>query len=123
ADYEAAVASILEQMVPGAEASRGWRALVRDLGEPAPGPRPGLMIPRTPSAWLQRPTTPSTGTGYPDEGQTRSAAPQPTRHGWKRRWTSRLTLRGSRSTPCHGCATGQPPSSRSIRLATPTPVP
>lgn len=47
--FEAAVASILEQMVPGAEAWRGWRALIRDLGEPAPGPRPGLFIPPDPA--------------------------------------------------------------------------
>ena len=47
--FEAAVASILEQMVPGAEAWRGWRALVLDLGEPAPGPRPGLMVPPDPA--------------------------------------------------------------------------
>jgi 3-methyladenine DNA glycosylase/8-oxoguanine DNA glycosylase len=42
---EAAMASILEQRVTGAEAWRGWRALVRGLGEPAPGPLPGLMLP------------------------------------------------------------------------------
>src|SRR5215467_625880 len=30
--FEAAVASILEQMVPGAEAWQGWRALVCNLG-------------------------------------------------------------------------------------------
>ncbi len=47
--FEAAVASILEQMVPGAEAWRGWRALVRDLGEPAPGPGPGLFVPPDPA--------------------------------------------------------------------------
>ena len=46
--FEAAVASILEQMVPGAEAWRSLRALVCDLGEPAPGPRPGLFIPPDP---------------------------------------------------------------------------
>jgi len=46
--FEAAVASILEQMVAGAEAWRSLRALVCDLGEPAPGPRPGLFIPPDP---------------------------------------------------------------------------
>lgn len=42
---EAATATILEQRVTGAEAWQGWRALVRNLGEPAPGPLPGLMVP------------------------------------------------------------------------------
>ena len=42
--FEAAMGSILEQMVPGAEAWQGWRALVRDLGEPAPGPQAGLFV-------------------------------------------------------------------------------
>jgi len=43
--FEAAAASILEQRVPGAEAWHAWRALLWDLGEPAPGPRPGLRVP------------------------------------------------------------------------------
>jgi 3-methyladenine DNA glycosylase/8-oxoguanine DNA glycosylase len=47
---EAATASILEQRVAGAEAWRGWGALVRGLGEPAPGPLPGLFVPPAPSA-------------------------------------------------------------------------
>lgn len=47
--FEAAMASILEQVVPGAEAWRGWRALVRSLGEPAPGPLPGLFVPPDPA--------------------------------------------------------------------------
>src|SRR2546430_15920036 len=32
--FEAAVATVLEQRVPGAEAWRAWAAPVRDLGEP-----------------------------------------------------------------------------------------
>ena len=47
--FEAAVASIMEQRVTGAEAWRGWRALLRGLGEPAPGPRPGLLVPPGPA--------------------------------------------------------------------------
>lgn len=46
---EAAVPTILEQMVPGAEAWRAWLAMIRDLGEPAPGPRSGLMVPPDPA--------------------------------------------------------------------------
>ena len=41
---EALVASILEQKVVGIEARRSWAALVRSLGEPAPGPG-GLRVP------------------------------------------------------------------------------
>lgn len=55
--FEAAAASILEQRVTGAEAWRGWRALVRGLGEPAPGPLPGLMVPPAPAVVAH--------TGYP----------------------------------------------------------
>jgi 3-methyladenine DNA glycosylase/8-oxoguanine DNA glycosylase len=46
---EAATASILEQRVAGAEAWLGWRALVRGMGEPAPGPLPGMMVPPDPA--------------------------------------------------------------------------
>ncbi len=46
--FEAALATILEQKVPGMEAWRSWRALVRALGEPAPGPLPGLFGPPAP---------------------------------------------------------------------------
>jgi 3-methyladenine DNA glycosylase/8-oxoguanine DNA glycosylase len=47
--FEAATASILEQRVTGAEAWQGWRALVRGLGEAAPGPLPGLAVPPGPA--------------------------------------------------------------------------
>ena len=47
--FEAAVASILEQRVQGAAAWMGWRALLRDLGEPAPGPLAGLVVPPEPA--------------------------------------------------------------------------
>ncbi|MCI3949196.1 MAG: hypothetical protein K0R11_1130 [Acidimicrobiales bacterium] len=47
---EALVPTILEQKVTGAEARRSWRALVRRLGEPAPGPAPaGLTVPPEPA--------------------------------------------------------------------------
>jgi 3-methyladenine DNA glycosylase/8-oxoguanine DNA glycosylase len=47
--FEAALASILEQRVPGAEAWLAWRALLWDLGEPAPGPLAGLRVPPEPA--------------------------------------------------------------------------
>jgi len=40
---EALVPAVLEQKVTGMEAWRGWRALVRAHGEPAPGPAPDGM--------------------------------------------------------------------------------
>jgi 3-methyladenine DNA glycosylase/8-oxoguanine DNA glycosylase len=43
--FEAAMATIIEQKVPGADAWRSWRAMVRALGDPAPGPLPGLFVP------------------------------------------------------------------------------
>jgi 3-methyladenine DNA glycosylase/8-oxoguanine DNA glycosylase len=46
--WEAAMGTILEQKVPTVEAFMGWRGLVRLLGEPAPGPIPGLLLPPAP---------------------------------------------------------------------------
>jgi 3-methyladenine DNA glycosylase/8-oxoguanine DNA glycosylase len=43
--FEAAMGTVLEQKVQGALAWRAWRALVRSLGEAAPGPLPGLLVP------------------------------------------------------------------------------
>lgn len=43
--FEAAAGTILEQKVQGADAWRSWRTLVRAVGEPAPGPMPGLFTP------------------------------------------------------------------------------
>ena len=42
--FEALVPTVLAQKVVGVEAHRSYRALVSELGEPAPGP-PGLTIP------------------------------------------------------------------------------
>jgi hypothetical protein len=54
---EALVPTILEQKVTGAEARRSWRALVRELGEPAPGPTPaGLVVPPAPERLAAAPS-------------------------------------------------------------------
>jgi 3-methyladenine DNA glycosylase/8-oxoguanine DNA glycosylase len=54
---EALVPTILEQKVAGLEARRSWRALVRRLGEPAPGPAPhGLAVPPAPARLAATPT-------------------------------------------------------------------
>lgn len=54
---EALVASILEQKVVGIEAKRSWAALVRSLGEPAPGPGApgGLRVPPAPDVLARTP--------------------------------------------------------------------
>lgn len=52
---EACVPSVLEQKVTGREARRSYRELVSALGEPAPGPRPGLRVPPAPGALAARP--------------------------------------------------------------------
>jgi 3-methyladenine DNA glycosylase/8-oxoguanine DNA glycosylase len=51
---EALVASILEQKVVGVEARRSWAAIVRNLGEPAPGPA-GLRVPPSPATLAATP--------------------------------------------------------------------
>lgn len=59
----ALVAAVLGQRVTAEEAMRGWRALCRELGGPAPGPPPiagdggrGLLLPPDPSALAGRPS-------------------------------------------------------------------
>src|SRR5215467_9099722 len=55
------VPTILTQKVTGLEASRGWLAVARRFGEPAPGPLDGLRLPPDPEAvaaapyWLFHP--------------------------------------------------------------------
>jgi 3-methyladenine DNA glycosylase/8-oxoguanine DNA glycosylase len=53
---EACVPSVLEQKVTGKEARRSYRELVTALGETAPGPRPGLLLPPAPAALAGRPS-------------------------------------------------------------------
>jgi hypothetical protein len=45
----ALVGAILEQKVTGFEARTAWRRMVRALGEPAPGPIAGLLLPPDPA--------------------------------------------------------------------------
>lgn len=56
---EALIPAILEQKVTGKEAWLGWRTLVREFGEPAPGsaalPRPLMVFP-APEVWAQIPS-------------------------------------------------------------------
>jgi hypothetical protein len=53
---EALVPSILEQKVVGLEARRSYAALVRALGEPAPGPAGGLVVPPSPEVLAATPS-------------------------------------------------------------------
>lgn len=61
--YEALAPACLEQVVTGKEAFRAWRLLVREFGEPAPGPARdpgsaahGMYLPPTPQAWGRVPS-------------------------------------------------------------------
>ena len=47
--------TILGQRVTAGEALRQWRVLCLRLGEPAPGPATGLLLPPSPSALLGKP--------------------------------------------------------------------
>ena len=47
--------TILGQRITAGEALRQWRMLCLRLGEPAPGPAPGLMLPPSPRSLLGKP--------------------------------------------------------------------
>ncbi|MET8001435.1 DNA-3-methyladenine glycosylase family protein [Nonomuraea glycinis] len=54
---EALVPAVLEQKVVGREAWRAWRWLLRQYGEPAPGPAPeGMWVVPEPSVWREIPS-------------------------------------------------------------------
>ena len=60
---EALAPACLEQVVTGIEASRAFRLLVREFGEPAPGPTHetgsaavGMLVAPTPEAWARVPS-------------------------------------------------------------------
>ncbi|HVM35934.1 MAG TPA: DNA-3-methyladenine glycosylase 2 family protein [Actinomycetota bacterium] len=52
---EVLVPTILEQKVVGVAARRSYRGLMAALGEPAPGPRPGLFVPPEPARLAELP--------------------------------------------------------------------
>jgi 3-methyladenine DNA glycosylase/8-oxoguanine DNA glycosylase len=61
--YEALAPACIEQVVTGVEAFRGWRLLVREFGEPAPGPAAdpasaayGMRLPPAPEVWARVPS-------------------------------------------------------------------
>lgn len=55
--FEMLVPAVLEQRVTGVEARRAWRVLVREHGEPAPGPAPaGMAVFPPPQAWRRIPS-------------------------------------------------------------------
>lgn len=55
---DALVPAIVEQLVTGAEAFRGWRLLLHRFGEPAPGPagEAGMRVTPTPARWATVPS-------------------------------------------------------------------
>jgi 3-methyladenine DNA glycosylase/8-oxoguanine DNA glycosylase len=61
--FEALAPACIEQVVTGKEAFRAWRLLVREFGEPAPGPARdpasaayGMYVPPRPDAWARVPS-------------------------------------------------------------------
>jgi 3-methyladenine DNA glycosylase/8-oxoguanine DNA glycosylase len=61
--FEALAPACLEQVVTGTEAYRAWRLLVREFGEPAPGPAGdpasaafGMRLPPAPEVWAKVPS-------------------------------------------------------------------
>ena len=61
--FEALAPACLEQVVTGREAFRAWRLLVREFGEPAPGPARdpasvayGMCVPPRPEVWARVPS-------------------------------------------------------------------
>lgn len=53
--YEAALAAITEQKVAAEDAQLTWSLLIRGLGDPAPGPERGLMVPPGPERLARTP--------------------------------------------------------------------
>jgi 3-methyladenine DNA glycosylase/8-oxoguanine DNA glycosylase len=61
--FEALAPACIEQVVTGVEAYRAWRLLVREFGEPAPGPAAdpgslayGMRLPPAPEVWARVPS-------------------------------------------------------------------
>ncbi|MFI1647574.1 DNA-3-methyladenine glycosylase 2 family protein [Streptomyces avidinii] len=53
---ESLIPTVLEQKVTADEAYRAWRRLVRQYGEPAPGPGPDLYVLPAPRTWAMIPS-------------------------------------------------------------------
>jgi 3-methyladenine DNA glycosylase/8-oxoguanine DNA glycosylase len=54
--YHALLPTVIAQRIAAGEAVRQWAKLVRRLGEPAPGPFPGLLLPPCPQRLAAMPT-------------------------------------------------------------------
>lgn len=54
--YHALVPTVIEQRVTTVEAKSQWRRLCAELGEPAPGPLPDLLLPPPPDVLARRPS-------------------------------------------------------------------
>ena len=54
--YHALLPTILEQRITSGEAKQQWKRLCLELGEPAPGPFEGLLLPPAPAVLATQPT-------------------------------------------------------------------
>jgi 3-methyladenine DNA glycosylase/8-oxoguanine DNA glycosylase len=54
--YHALLPTVIAQRITSREAVRQWSLLARRLGEPAPGPFPGLLLPPAPERLARMPT-------------------------------------------------------------------
>ena len=90
--FEALAPACIEQVVTGKEAFRAWRLLVREFGEPAPGPASdpdsaayGMFLPPTPrgvvaGAELALPGRRGRAAPQPDPGPHRRPGRRPGAH-------------------------------------------
>ena len=78
--YGALLPTILEQRITAREAKQQWARLCHELGEPAPGPFPGLLLPPAPRAPGR-----AAGVVVPPARHRGQAGPRPQRGGADRR--------------------------------------
>ena len=123
--FEALAPACIEQVVTGKEAFRAWRILVREFGEPAPGPASDPdsaaygMYCRRPR---KRGRACRAGDSWPPASSSGAAGPwcvpQSGRRPWNGRWLVRVSRRTGRSAASPASVGGPPPRSGSVPTVT-----
>ena len=126
--FEALAPACIEQVVTGKEAFRAWRLLVREFGEPAPGPATdpdsaayGMCLPPTPEAWSRVPSWRFLAAGVEQRRSrtlVRTAVRAPR---WSAPWPGRTRPRTGRCRASPASARGPRPRCGSGRTVTRTP--